>query len=108
MKPPIAEGASRSWHHQTWHGTPDCRCNIDIRNMDPPEERYIYSSSDTSLGRKTLIKMKRSSLRVPHLNQMIGNVVIYSFVHNNKHGDQNRLVPVLGLSGGQGTMTVVM
>ena len=43
-----------------------------------------------------------------HLNQVIGNAVTYSFVHNNKHGDQNLLVPVLGLSGGEGTMTVVM
>ena len=74
----------------TWHGSPDCRCDIDIINVVTVEE--VVDSS----GAKMLIEMKRSPLNSAHLNQVIGNSVTYSFVHKNRHPTQNTLVPVVG------------
>ena len=82
----------------TWHGSPDCRCDIDIINVDTVEE--VVDSS----GAKTLIEMKRPPLNSAHLNQVIGNSVTYSFVHKNRHPTQNTLVPVVGISGSTGML----
>ena len=48
------------------------------------------------------------SLTVRHLHQMVGNVVTNSFAHQTRHPTQNTLVPILGLSGVQSLMMIVM
>lgn len=90
----------------TWHGAPDCDCRcdvVDIVNLDLHIEDGELSVTELS-GAKTLIEMKPSTLGPRYLHQFLGNVVTYSFVHHHPH--QNALVPVVGISGGQGTFVI--
>ena len=87
----------------TWHGAPDCRCNIDLVNLDLIDEDV---SDAESTGAKTLLELKPRALNLRHLHQVIGNTVVYGFVHYNRHPTHNPLVPVLGWSGGLGICMV--
>ena len=93
----------------TWHGMPDCRCDIDVVNITMPSNESEESDEDVgSPGRKIPLEVKASSLTVKHLHQMVGNVVTYSFAHNRRHPHHNPFVPVLGLSGGQNLLMVAL
>jgi hypothetical protein len=74
VKPPSKREHLGIGTSHTWHGSPDCRCDIDIVNLDADEGDMV---SDFSAGTKTSVEMKRSALTVLHLNQIIGNVVTY-------------------------------
>ena len=87
----------------TWHGAPDCRCNIDLVNLDLIDEDV---SDAESTGAKTLLELKPQALNLRHLHQVIGNTLVYGFVHYNRHPTHNPLVPVLGMSGGLGICMV--
>ena len=96
----------------TWHGAPDARCDVDVDIVDVDllarGNTIDENLSDSSTGAKTGIEMNSGSLGVRARNQVIGNVVTYSFVHNNRHPSQNPLVPVLGLSGSRGTVMIAL
>ena len=95
-------------NEHTWHGAPDCRADIvDVINLDTvPQEEEV--SDAESQGRKTPVEVKPVTLMVRHLHQIVGNAVVYSFTHHNRHPDQNSLVPVLGISGLRGLMMVTL
>ena len=52
--------------------------------------------------------LEAEPLKVCSLYQIVGNVVTYSFAHHNKHGKQNPLVPIIGLSGYSGQVMVAL
>ena len=81
----------------TWHGAPDGRCAIDLVNVDAVEEE-----GDSS-GSKTPVEMKIAFGR-PNINQVLGNAVIFSFVQQKRHPTTNPLVPVMGISGNEGSV----
>ena len=79
----------------TWYGAPDGRCAIDLVNVDAEED---------SSGSKTPVEMKMSAFGRPNINQVLGNAVIFSFVQQKRHPTTNPLVPVMGISGNQGSL----
>ena len=95
---------------RTWHGAPDARCAVDIVDVDLLADRNTIDGnlSESSTGAKTGTEMKSCNLGVQARNQVIGNVVTYSFVHNNRHPSQNPLVPELGLSGSRRTVMIAL
>ena len=96
----------------TWYVAPDARCDVDVDIVDVDllarRNTIDENLSDSSTGAKTGFEMKSGNLGVRARNQVIGNVVTYSFVHNNRHPSQNPLVPVLGLSGSRGTVMIAL
>ena len=81
----------------TWHGAPDGRCAIDLVNVDAVEEE------EDSSGSKTPVEMKMSAFGRPNI-KVLGNAVIFSFVQQKRHPTTNPLVPVMGISGNQGSL----
>ena len=57
---------------------------VDIVNIDVPVEDGDVSETE-SLGSNTPIEVKPSALGACQLHLVLGNVVIYSFVHNNQY-----------------------
>ena len=84
----------------TWHGAPDGRCEIDLVNVD------VVDQDDDSSGTKTPIEMKHAVFNRASINQLLGNVVVYSFVQNRRHPSLNPFVPAVGLSGNQGSLVL--
>lgn len=91
----------------TWHGSPNCRSDVDNLNVDRVVEDDEASDTE-STGVKTQIEKKHSGLGPRQLNQMIGNAVTYGFVHKNRHLNRNPLIPVVGISGGYGVLMLVL
>ena len=87
-----------TWGLGTWHGAPDGRCAIDLVNIDAMEEE------EDSSGSKTPVEMKMSAFGRPNVNQVLGNAVIFSFVQQKRHPTKKNLVPVMGISGNQGSL----
>ena len=62
---------------------PNCSWDVvDIVNIDVPVEDGDVSETE-SLGSNTPIEVKPSALGACQLHLVLGNVVTYSFVHNN-------------------------
>ena len=80
----------------TWRGAPDGYCDVVVTNTTEDEDD---SDSDVSSGGKATCEAKRVNLGLGDLNQVTGHSVVMSFVHFNRHPDQNSLVPAIGICG---------
>ena len=61
----------------TWHGAPDCRCDIvDVVNLDSAPDDDNELSETESSGSKTSVEVKAVSLTVRHLHQMVGLIAL--------------------------------
>ena len=86
----------------TWHGTPDGRCDIiPVTSMDPDVGGYDEDSEDSS-GGKSAVECKVSEPGFKEMNQIVGQSVVMSFTHHNRHPSQNPLVPSVAISGKKG------
>ena len=103
---------SRGWlgmgTRQTWRGSPDCRCNVDMVSTDKlMRDDDSDDGTDTSCsasGAKVTVEGKKATLGPHEMNQVVGHAVTYGFVHNKRHRSQNPFIPALGISGARCTM----
>jgi len=87
---------------ETWHGAPDGCSDLVVSStgdVDDDED----DRSDVSTGGKASVEAKAINLGVAELNQVTGHSVVMSFIHINRHPDQNCLVPAIGMCGKSGT-----
>ena len=93
---------------QTWRGSPDCRCNVDMVSTDKlMTDDDSDDGTDTSCsasGAKVTVEGKKATLGPHEMNQVVGHAVTYGFVHNKRHRSQNPFIPALGISGARCTM----
>ena len=90
----------------TWHGAPDCLCDVTpVVNM--PFEDDTDSDSNSS-GGKVTVDAKRYSLNFSDLNQIVGHAVVMSFIHHRRHPSQGPAVPAIGISCGSGEFNAAL
>lgn len=83
----------------TWHGTPDGLCDIvplSVAHMATSDG----SESEESSGGKSPLEAKREFL-ARDLHQIIGQAVVMSFIHHNRHPKQPSIVPSVGIAGSE-------
>ena len=83
----------------TWHGTPDGRANGTSLYSLTTDKCESGSESDTSEGGATTFEDKLSFTLLEQIDQILAHAVVASFIHHNRHPDQNPLMLALGLSG---------
>lgn len=87
----------------TWHGSPDARTDwVPVTHWKRQSIESSSSSSD-SLGSKTVVEAKKY-LQPLHKDQLLAQAVVSSYIHKNRHPDQNPCTPALALSTVDGKM----
>lgn len=88
---------------KVWHGSPDGLCDITplttLRGGGADIDTESGAESDVFSGTKSVIEGKRE-FSPTDMNQLIGEAVVMSYIHNKRHSNQPGLVPALGLALG--------
>ena len=85
----------------TWHGAPDGYSDLVVSSTGGVDDEDDLS--DVSTVGKASVEAKLIKLGVAELNQVTGHSVVMSFIHLNRHPDQNSLIPAIGICGRSGT-----
>jgi hypothetical protein len=64
-------------------------------------------SGEVSDGGKTVLEAKRV-FTPDNIDQIFGQAVVASFIHRNRHPEQNALIPAIGLAGVDGHVMAVV
>ena len=91
----------------TWHGTPDGRADWAPLQSVSHIHDDSDSDSEASSGGKTTCEAKKT-FSPSELDQLMAQAVVSSYVHYNRHPEQNPLVPALGFSCMDGLLLAVV
>lgn len=93
--------------NSTWHGAPDGRADwAPVHSVESDSDESEVDQSQ-SPGRKTSYEAKRT-FRSDDIDQLVAHAVITSYVHSNRHPEQNHLIPAIAVSGLDGEVMAIM
>ena len=89
--------------NKTWHGHPDGSSDWAPLSAMMNDNQ----SGEVSDGGKTTLEAKQ--MCTPDtVDQVFGQAVVASFIHRNRHPEQNALIPAVGLEGLDGNVMAVL
>ena len=90
----------------TWHGSPDARTNWVPVTQCRRHKFESDSSSDSECSSGGIEAKKQ--LQPTDLDQLMAQAVVSSYIHHNRHPEQNPLIPALAVSGVNGEMIAIL
>ena len=87
-------GMGAKW---TWHGHPDARAEWTPLGLVRGASKETASDSEQAAGTKTTYEAKKT-FSMDDVDQIVAQSVVSSFIHNNRHPEQNPLIPSVGIS----------